>query len=148
MQIATLGWPQVQLTVAQVDRALEAYIMWLLGRVMFTSTHGNTVDERYIGVAREIADARRYGDIQQRSWGSAVLAATVRALCEACQRDSASSGLTGCPIFLHLWSFERFPIGRPDVDFGRRYEDDLYHGSNVDAPTFGTLWTRRQVSFN
>ena len=68
---------------AQIDRSLEAYILWLFGKTMFTENHVTTVDARLIGIAREIADARCPGDILQRSFGSAVLAAMYRGLCKA-----------------------------------------------------------------
>lgn len=121
--------------------------MWLFDKVMFTSNHVNTVDARYIGIAREIADARCREDIVQRSWGSAVLAATLRAMCNACRRRAEKSAVLGCPLLLQLWSYERFPIGRPDVHFDVPYDDREYHGDLIDMPTFGTLWTRRRVSF-
>lgn len=83
-QIGKLGYPGIMMNETQVDRCLEVYVLWLFDKVMFTSNHVNTVDARYIGVAREIAEARRREDIVQRSWGSAVLAATLRAMCCAC----------------------------------------------------------------
>lgn len=48
---------------------------------------------------------------------------------------------------LQLWSFERFPIGRPAVDFHTPYNESEHHGDLIDAPTFGTMWTRRKVQY-
>jgi hypothetical protein len=131
---------------AQITRSLEAYILWLLGKVMFTENHQTTISRRFIPIALEIAEAQTADDIIQRSWGSAVLAATYRGLCNACTLVSPKSGLLGCPLFLQLWSWERFPIGRPDIDaerpFGANELDDPDH---IDMPTFGILWTRREV---
>lgn len=70
------GHPGVQLSEPQIDRCLEAYLLWLFGKVMFTENHVNTVDARFIGLAWEIADAWRPENIVQRSFGSAVLATT------------------------------------------------------------------------
>ncbi|KAK1694475.1 hypothetical protein QYE76_011172 [Lolium multiflorum] len=87
-------------------------------------------------------------ELQPRSWGSAVLAATYRGLCNACTLVSPKSGLLGCPLLLQLWSWERFPIGRPDIDAERPFEangfDDADH---IDMPTFGILWARRERRF-
>ena len=61
---------------AQITRSLEAYLMWLLGKIMFTENHGSTISALYIPIEREIAEATTEDDITERSWGSAVLAAT------------------------------------------------------------------------
>ena len=149
IQIVRLGYPGVVLSEAQIDRSLEAYIMWLFGKTMFTENHVTTVDARLIGIAREIADARCPRDIQQRSFGSAVLAATYRGLCKACVLKSRKSAIVGCPLLLQLWSYERFPIGRPyvniDKPFGLEDMAGTYVPSIGDLPTMGSVWTRREV---
>ena len=33
---------------AQITRTLEAYIMWLLGKIMFTENHVSTISKLYI----------------------------------------------------------------------------------------------------
>lgn len=40
-----------------VRRALEAYLLWLFGWVMFTNTHGHAVDKGLIHYAWAIVDA-------------------------------------------------------------------------------------------
>ena len=52
---------------ATVSRHLEAYLLWLFGWTMFTSTHGNTVDRTLIRFAREIADSDPHA-VPQYSW--------------------------------------------------------------------------------
>ena len=108
-----------------------------------------TVDARLIGIAREIADARCPADILQRSFGSAVLAATYRGLCKACLLKSRKSSLVGCPLLLQLWSYERFPIGRPYVYVDKLFGLEDLAGTYVpaigDLPTMGSVWTRREV---
>ena len=148
LQISRLNWPHVALDPLRSERCLEAYIIWLLGSIMFTSAHGNTVDARYIPIAREIAGARCQRDITERSWGSAVLAYTLRALCDSVERINPGGSLLGCPLLLQLWSYERFPIGRPDVHAHISYGPEFYHDfqNNIDKPTFGSIWTRRRVS--
>ena len=51
MYIVSLGYPALDLSDAQIDRSLEAYILWLFGEMMFTKNHVTTVDARFIGIA-------------------------------------------------------------------------------------------------
>ncbi|KAK1607273.1 hypothetical protein QYE76_030946 [Lolium multiflorum] len=55
--IEQFGYPAVPMTAAQITRSLEAYLMWLLGKTMFTDNHRNTISARYIPIAQEIAEA-------------------------------------------------------------------------------------------
>lgn len=145
MQIAKFEEP---LSEALIDRCLEAYLLWLFGKVMFTQNHVNTVDARYIAMAQQIADAREQSHITQRSYGSAVLAATYRGLCTVCTKNSKKSALIGCPLLLQLWSYERLPIGRPNVCVGHPFQGEdmhTYMTDGGDLPTVGAVWTRREV---
>lgn len=138
------------LTVERLNRGLEAYLLWLMGFVMFTGSQGDSVDARYISIAQEIADATGRHQIVPRSWGSAVLAYTYRALCSSCRKTALNANLTGCPLLLQLWSFERFPVGRPWVMQDTPYGPEFYRGTEHElpenGPTFGSIWTRRRVS--
>ena len=130
-------------TAEQVARHLKAYLLWLFGLVMFVMTHGDTMDARWIPYTRAIADGEEVAPV---SWGSAVLCATYRGLCEACTRTCGYSNLTGMPLLLQLWSFERFPVGRPLVVTEHQYTTDMYGPvGDVDRPTMGSIWTRRHV---
>ena len=60
MQIAKFEEP---LSEALIDRCIEAYLLWLFGKVMFTQNHVNTVDARYIAMAQQIANAREQSHI-------------------------------------------------------------------------------------
>ena len=119
--------------------------MWLLGKVMFTENHVDTITARYLPFAREIADATEPADIRQRSWGSAVLAATYRAMCNASMLHSAKSAILGCPLFLQLWSWERFSIGRPAISDEPFPLWEIFDGDNIDKPTIATVYTRNKV---
>uniref|UniRef100_A0ACD5WWJ2 Uncharacterized protein n=1 Tax=Avena sativa TaxID=4498 RepID=A0ACD5WWJ2_AVESA len=157
-QLQRFGYPDVLMTAPQITRSLEAYLLWLLGKVMFTENHVSTISARYIRYAREITEATCQNDITQWSWGSAVLAATYRGMCTGCTLTKEKSALLGCPLLLQLWSWERFPIGRPEVAKnqavivqGERpvvYESDmLFDHERIDMPTFGIHWTRRKCRF-
>jgi hypothetical protein len=138
------GYPRVPLNATQITRSLEAYILWLLGKVMFTENHVTIINALYIPIALEITSVETPDQITQRSWGSAVLAATYRGMCNACQLTAPTSALLGCPLFLQLWSWERFSIGRPDVRVGEPM-DIMFDADGIDMPTFGLCWTRRKV---
>ena len=56
-------------------------MLWLFGAMMFSNTHGDNVDKVLMVYAREIADAPE-DEVPTWSWGSAVLAATYRGLCD------------------------------------------------------------------
>nr|AAX92751.1 transposon protein, putative, mutator sub-class [Oryza sativa Japonica Group]ABA91495.1 transposon protein, putative, Mutator sub-class [Oryza sativa Japonica Group] len=125
------------------SRCLEAYLLWLFGWVMFCCGHGHAVDKGLVHYARSIADAT-VGEVPQWSWGSALLAALYRALCESCTKTDPSATFGGCPLFLSIWAADRIAIGRPEVD-QHAYEESLYEERpEVDYPTMGTLWCRRQ----
>ena len=113
---------------------------------MFTENHGDTVNARYITLALPIVQAHCPQEVPQRSWGSAVLAATYRGMCNGCQLVKEKSGLIGCPLLLQLWSWERFPIGRPGINIDEPLDmRELYDPERIDMPTIGTMWTRREV---
>ena len=95
-----------------VTRSLEAYLLWLFGYIMFNNTHGNTVDKILLPYARELADAEE-DEMPTYSWGSAVLAATYRGLCDGCTKTTDGAILTGCPLLLQLWSSHCATYHRP-----------------------------------
>ena len=118
-------------------------MLWLFGAMMFSNTHGDSVDKVLMVYAREIADAPE-DEVPTWSWGSAVLAATYRGLCDACSKTNENVVLTGCLLSLQLWAYERFAVDRPVVDHNP-YPLDLYGQVDDDRPTMGTLWCDRQV---
>ena len=94
-----------------VTRSLEAYLLWLFGYIMFNNTHGNSVDRILLPYAQEIADGDE--DVPPYSWGEAILAATYRGLCDGCMKTHGNAILSGYPLLLQLWSYERLAVGRP-----------------------------------
>ena len=128
-----------------VTRSLEAYLLWLFGYIMFNNTHGNTVDKILLPYARELADAEE-DEMPTYSWGSAVLAATYRGLCDGCTKTTDGAILTGCPLLLQLWSYERLAIARPTIDLSP-YEHGMYGDPEDDRPTMGSIWHVREVCY-
>ena len=129
-----------------VLRSLEAYLLWLFGYIMFNNGHGNAVDKILIPYAQEIVDSEEDA-VPTWSWGSAVLAATYRGLCEACVKDEPTAILQGCPLLLQLWAYKRKAVGRPMIDHSP-YEPDFYGTFEDDRPTMGTLWLSTQQVHN
>src|SRR6266542_4627209 len=127
--------------IGSIDRSLEAYLMWLFGCIMFNNSHGDSVDKVLMPYAREIADAAD-DNVPTWSWGLAVLAAMYRGLCDASSRTTEGAILTGCPLLLQLWAYERFAVDRPIVDH-TSYMPDLYGNIEDDRPTMGTIWCGR-----
>lgn len=121
-------------------------MLTLMGWVMFCSSVGNCVTKELIPLAQRIADTP-LEDIPEISWGSAVLACTLRGLCSICMKSRAAEPtFTGCPMLLQLWSYERFQIGRPVIDMSPYPPRD--RTDPVDGPTMGWVWTIRTVSFH
>ena len=114
----------------------------MFGYIMFNNTHGNSVDRILLPYAREIADGDE--DVPPYSWGSAVLAATYRGLCDGCMKTHGNAILAGCPLLLQLWPYERLAVGRPIVSHAP-YHEAMYGDEEDDRPTMGTLWIWRQV---
>lgn len=129
-------------TPYQLARHLEAYLLWLFGWVMFTSSHGDIVDARWIPHARAIAD-NELDDIPQLSWGSAVLCWTYRELCQACVRKKPNSNMTCMPLLVNLWSYEWFQVGHPYIQ-PKQYTTEMYVADMIDRLTMGSHWTRRR----
>jgi Plant mobile domain len=131
------------------SRSLEAYLLWLLGCVLLCNSKHGQVDPILLHYAREIADAEE-NQVPVWSWGSAVLAATYRGLCDASVSTRPNPTLKGCPLLLQLWAYERIAVGRPRAPimaygpefYGPRFQD---HGFSDDGPTMASHWIAREV---
>jgi hypothetical protein len=118
------------------NRHFDAYLLWLFGYMMFCGSHGDAVSRFLITRARRITDTT-VEDVPQ-NLGVAVLAATHRGLCTRCSKMGTQSILLGCPFLLHLWSYERLPVGRSSVD--RSSYRALEEGHDpLDRPTMGSM---------
>jgi hypothetical protein len=116
--------------------------MWLFGKIMFIESYGDTISAGFIPIALEIANAVTPDDITPRSWGSTLLAKMYRAMCISCRKSKPRSALLGCPLFLQLWSWERFAIGRPNINVSEPFPaDEMEDPNGIDMPTIAILWT-------
>ncbi len=110
---------------------------------MFCHTAGDYVVPELVWLARELA--QRPGDEFAYSWGSAVLAATYRGLCDASQRSGTTSNLTGCLHLLQMWSWEYFPVCRPRIFIAYYPVDNLQDIPGDARPTMGYRWTHARL---
>lgn len=111
----------------------RAYILSLISGVLFPDASGDLYTFYPFPL---IADLENIGSY---SWGSATLAYLYRSMCAACRRQSDQSNLTGCLLLLQLWSWERFPIGRPDM-VKLKYPNIEELEDERDRPTVGLRW--------
>lgn len=116
-----------------VKQHARAYILSLIGGLLFPDASGDMYTFYPFPL---IADLENIGSY---SWGSATLAYLYRAMCDACRRQSDQSNLTGCLLLLQFWSWERFPIGRPDM-VKLKYPNVEELEDERDRPTFGLRW--------
>uniref|UniRef100_K3XPY6 Aminotransferase-like plant mobile domain-containing protein n=1 Tax=Setaria italica TaxID=4555 RepID=K3XPY6_SETIT len=116
-----------------VKQYARAYILSLISGVLFPDASGDLYTFYPFPL---IADLENIGSY---SWGSATLAYLYRSMCAACRRQSDQSNLTGCLLLLQLWSWERFPIGRPDM-VKLKYPNVEELEDERDRPTVGLRW--------
>jgi len=131
---------------ATVMQHYEVYLYVLLGCIMFCNTAGDYVAPHVVSIARHLA-SHPY-EATSYSWGSAVLAATYRGLCEATQRTKKNANITGCIQLLQLWSWEYLPVSRPWV-LKRYYPVHIPEGIADDMrPTMGYRWIHARLRWN
>ncbi|KAL6627361.1 hypothetical protein ACP70R_031087 [Stipagrostis hirtigluma subsp. patula] len=116
-----------------VKQHARAYILSLISGLLFPDASGDLYPFHPFPLITDLENIGSY------SWGSATLAYLYRAMCDACRRQSDQSNLTGCLLLLQLWSWERFPIGRPDL-VKLKYPNVEELEDERDRPTVGLRW--------
>ncbi|XP_015639817.2 uncharacterized protein [Oryza sativa Japonica Group] len=116
-----------------IKQHARAYILSLISGLLFPDASGDLYTFYPFPL---IADLENIGSY---SWGSATLAYLYRAMCDACRRQSDGSNLTGCLLLLQFWSWEHFPIGRPDL-VKLKYPNVEELEDERDRPTVGLRW--------
>lgn len=115
-----------------VQRYARAYCFVLVGSVLFTDHSGDSISSIYLPLLEDFEKAGRY------SWASAVLAYLYKELCLATKPDRKQFG--GSITLLQLWSWERFPMGRPrtrrNTEIPQLGGDDL-----IRRPPLGYGWS-------
>ena len=85
----------------------RAYMLFIIGGVLFPSSSRDTVHPRYMQLLMEDSEIRGY------AWGAAVLAHLYRSLTLSADRSVRT--FNGCSLLLMLWAYERLAPGRPEI---------------------------------
>jgi Plant mobile domain len=93
-----------------VQQYARAYLLMLVGTILFPAHPGHSISAIYLPLFEDFQKAGRY------SWGSAVLAFLYRELC--CATKSKRGLIGGASMLLQMWSWMRFPFGRPNCPAG------------------------------
>ncbi|XP_074374783.1 serine/threonine-protein phosphatase 7 long form homolog [Apium graveolens] len=89
----------------ELVRYTQAYLLQLLGGVLFTDHQGSQVHCIFIPL---LQDLDRCATL---SWGSGVLAFLYRELCKSCKIDVEE--MAGCVLLVQLWAWTRLPTLAP-----------------------------------
>ncbi|XP_021729680.1 protein MAIN-LIKE 2-like [Chenopodium quinoa] len=97
-----------------IKRHTRAYLLYLVGSTIFSTTTGNKVPVMYLPLFEDFDHSARY------AWGAAALAFLYRALGNASLRSQStvSGGLT----LLQCWSYFHLNIGRPKLPQDSYYD--------------------------
>ncbi|XP_044492827.1 protein MAIN-LIKE 2-like [Mangifera indica] len=91
----------------EVERHTRAYLLYLVGSTIFSTTTGNKVPVMYLPLFGDFEDAGTY------AWGAATLAFLYRALGNASVKSQST--ICGCLTLLQCWSYYHLNIGRPKL---------------------------------
>lgn len=115
----------------QIKRSTRAYLLYLLGCTIFSSSTGNKVPVMYLQFFENFDDTKRY------AWGAAALAYLYRALGNASLNGQTS--ICGSITLLQCWSYEHLKVGRPALE--------NFHKSAQDFPR-ALKWRRKRKVYS
>ncbi|KAM7463787.1 hypothetical protein LguiA_031908 [Lonicera macranthoides] len=101
--------------VEDVERHTRAYLLYLVGSTIFSTTTGNKVPVMYLPLFENFEEAGKY------AWGAAALSFLYRALGNASLKSQST--ISGCLTLLQCWNYYHLSVGRP------RLNQDPKHGS-------------------
>lgn len=90
-----------------IERHTRAYLLYLLGSTIFSTTTGNKVPVMYLQLFENFDRVGNY------AWGAAALAFLYRALGNASVKTQST--ISGCLTLLQCWSYYHLNIGRPKL---------------------------------
>lgn len=112
-------------TSEQLAFHARAYILMLIGGMLFGDTSSSMVHLMYLPLLENLHTAKRY------SWGSATLAHLYRELCCATDYDKIEIG--GCVQLLCMWAWERFTPIAPHP-YPEKIRQDEYQNLPIPPP--------------
>lgn len=98
----------------QVEQCTRAYLLYLVGSTIFSTTSGNTVPVIFLPLFEDFDKAGKY------AWGAAALAFLYRALGNATSKSQST--ISGCLTLLQCWSYWHLNIGRPKLNQGQAHD--------------------------
>nr|XP_043629502.1 protein MAIN-LIKE 2 isoform X2 [Erigeron canadensis] len=98
----------------EVECHTRAYLLYLVGSTIFSTTTGNKVPVMYLPLFGNFEQAGRY------AWGAAALSFLYRALGNASLRSQCT--ISGCLTLLQCWSYFRLSIGRPRLKLDPKHD--------------------------
>lgn len=132
-----------------LHRYVRAYLLYLIGAVLFPDKSGNKVQMLYFPL---LIDLTRLHEI---SWGSGVLAYLYRNLCTASKKGVTQ--IAGPLLLLQFWSWERISIGRPKIvraidiaplEEGIEYPMGMSSQMRYGSDPLGCKWLRIDRSYH
>lgn len=95
-------------SVEVIERYTRAYLLYLVGSTIFSTTTGNKVPVMYLPLFEDFDEAGRY------AWGAAALAFLYRALGNASVKSQST--ICGCLTLLQCWSYYHLDVGKPKLN--------------------------------
>ncbi|XVE78349.1 hypothetical protein DITRI_Ditri13aG0137800 [Diplodiscus trichospermus] len=95
-------------SVEEIERHTRAYLLYVLGSTIFSTTTGNKVPIMYLPLFNNFDDAGKY------AWGAAALAVLYRTLGKAIVKSKKT--ICGSLTLLQCWSYYHLNIGRPTLN--------------------------------
>ncbi|KAL5794267.1 hypothetical protein ACOSP7_002861 [Xanthoceras sorbifolium] len=92
----------------EVEQHTRAYLLYLVGSTIFSTTTGNKVPVMYLPLFEDFEEAGTY------AWGAASLSFLYRALGNASVKSQST--ICGCLTLLQCWSYYHLNIGRPKLN--------------------------------
>ncbi|GAB2274682.1 hypothetical protein Dimus_039094 [Dionaea muscipula] len=90
-----------------IERHTRAYLLYLVGSTIFSTTTGNKVPVMYLPLFEDFEQCGKY------AWGAAALAFLYRALGNASLRSQST--VSGSLTLLQCWSYYHLNIGKPKL---------------------------------
>ncbi|KAL3841287.1 hypothetical protein ACJIZ3_025878 [Penstemon smallii] len=94
-------------TIEDIECHTRAYLLYLVGSTIFSTTTGNKVPVMYLPLFENFDEAGKY------AWGAAALSFLYRALGNASLRSQST--ISGCLTLLQCWSYYHLNVGRPKL---------------------------------
>ncbi|KAK4353582.1 hypothetical protein RND71_025776 [Anisodus tanguticus] len=95
-------------SMEDIERYTRAYLLYLIGSTIFSTTTGNKVPVMYLPLFENFDEAGKY------AWGAAALSFLYRALGNASLRSQST--ISGCLTLLQCWSYYHLNVSRPKLN--------------------------------